>query len=90
MRLDAEWMVRADERILEFLLEAGPHSPTGIENDGRVRFGSEYIGRRLRDYLVPVGLADTVGNGVYVITDQGRSFLEGDLDARDLPDPRNL
>ena len=84
MRLDAEWMTRADDRILEFLSEEGPHPPSKMASDGRVRFGAEYIGRRCREYLVPYGLARNLGNGVYMITDKGEEYLAGEIDAANL------
>jgi hypothetical protein len=84
MRLDAEWMTRADGRVLEFLSEEGPHPPSKMTDDDRVRFGAEYVGRRLRDYLVPYGLARNLGNGVYQITEDGEAYLEGELDAAEL------
>ncbi|WP_226006708.1 MarR family transcriptional regulator [Natrinema salinisoli] len=80
MRLDADWMVRADDRILEFLSEEGPHPPSKMENDERIKFGAEYIGRRCRDYLGPHGLVKNLGNGVYAITEDGASYLDGELD----------
>ncbi len=86
MRLDASWMTRADGRILEFLSEEGPHPPSKMAEDDRMRFGAEYIGRRLREYLVPYGLAQNLGNGVYTITDLGENYLSGDLDASELED----
>lgn len=84
MRLDADWMTRADDRILEFLREEGPHPPSKMANDDRLRFSAEYIGRRCRDYLVPHGLVRNLGNGVYAITETGEQYLEGELDAKTL------
>ncbi|RDZ54491.1 winged helix-turn-helix domain-containing protein [Haloferax sp. Atlit-4N] len=84
MRLDADWMTRADDRILEFLSEEGPHPPKKMADDGRVRFGRQYIGVRCRDYLVPYGLAQNLGNGVYSITELGEQYLAGEIDAAEL------
>lgn len=84
MRLDAEWMTRADGRILEFLSEEGAHPPSKMADDDRMRFGAEYVGRRLREYLVPYGLARNLGNGVYQITEDGEAYLAGELDAAKL------
>ncbi|PGF17613.1 winged helix-turn-helix domain-containing protein [Natrinema sp. CBA1119] len=80
MRLDAGWMVRADDRILEFLEEEGPHPPSKMETDERIKFGAEYLGRRCREYLCPHGLVKNLGNGVYAITEDGVSYLDGELD----------
>jgi len=84
MRLDADWMTRADGRILELLAEDGPHPPSKMAADDRLRFGSEYVGRRCRKYLVPYGLVRNLGNGVYQITDDGEAYLAGELDAAEL------
>ena len=84
MRLDAEWMTRADGRILELLAEAGPHPPSRMAADDRLRFGAEYVGRRCREHLVPYGLVRNLGNGVYQITEDGRAYLDGELDAAEL------
>lgn len=77
-------MTQADDRLLEFLSEEGPHSPSKIESDDRVRYGSEYIGRRLRNHLEPHGLVSNVGNGVYSITEVGKQYLAGELDVTKL------
>nr|WP_224447006.1 hypothetical protein [Haloprofundus salilacus] len=55
-----------------------------MAEDGRVRFGAEYIGRRLRDHLVESGLARNLGNGVYTITEDGKKYLDGELDVSNL------
>lgn len=83
MRLSADWMTIADERVLEFLREEGPHSPSRIADDERVRFVSQYIGQRCRK-LASYGLTRNIGNGVYQITDLGEQYLDGELDAETL------
>jgi len=84
MRKDAQWMSRVDDRILEFLAEEGPHPPSKMAADDRLRFGAEYIGRRCRNYLVPYGLVTPLGNGVYAISESGEAYLAGELDASKL------
>ena len=84
MRLYADWMVLADERILEFLQENGPASPSEMADDARIGFSREYLGRRCREYLRPYGLVSKSGQGVYFITEDGEAYLAGDLDADDL------
>jgi hypothetical protein len=74
-------MTLADDRILEFLAEEGPTPPSKMADDDRMRFSAEYIGRRCRENLVPYGLVNNLGNGVYSITDDGRKYLDGSLDA---------
>lgn len=80
MRLSAEWMTIADERILEFLHEEGPRTPTRISEDSRVRFSRPHINTRCQK-LTKYGLLETLGNGVYRITDRGEQYLGGELDA---------
>lgn len=81
MRLSAEWMTIADDRILELLREDGPHSPSKIHKDGRVAFSRTYINQRCKK-LAENGLVNNLGNGVYSITDRGERYLAGDLDLR--------
>jgi predicted transcriptional regulator len=76
-------MTIADERVLEFLAEEGPHSPSKIAVDDRIEFTDQYVGRRCRK-LTNYGLLQNVGNGVYAITDAGERYLNGELDARTL------
>jgi len=81
-------MVELDERILEFLEEYGNHPPGAIRDqlaeigDG-MDYSSQHVSnrcRKLRDY----GLVTNIASGVYSITETGRSFLAGDLDASTL------
>lgn len=80
MRLSADWMSIADDRILEFLHEEGPRSPTKIQEDGRVRFTRQHINNRCQK-LAEYGLLQNLGNGVYAVTDDGVKYLHGELDA---------
>lgn len=86
MRLDADWMSRADDRILEYLSEWGPDTPKQMAEDGRVRFSRQYINARCKK-LVPYQLLLHLGNGVYDITEKGEQYLAGELDVREL-EPR--
>lgn len=79
MRLSADWMTIADDRILEFLSVEGPHSPSKIAEDERIRFSTEYVGRRCRK-LADYGLTRNIGNGVYAVTDEGEQYLASELD----------
>lgn len=83
MRLSARWMSIADDRILEFLQEEGPQSPTRIHEDGRVRFTRQHINTRCQK-LANYGLVQNLGNGVYTITDKGERYLDGALDTSEL------
>lgn len=84
-------MTELDERILEFLAENGNHQP-GIIQDRLDELGADmdysdnYVNIRCRK-LRDSGLLVNVGGGVYSITDDGRAFLAGDLDAGTLDEP---
>jgi hypothetical protein len=83
MRLSADWMTIADDRVLEFLHKEGPRTPTRITDDERVRFSRQYINARCQK-LTSYGLLETLGNGVYRITEAGEAYLNGELDAASL------
>lgn len=86
VRLPPKWMKSIDNRLLEILDEGGTHSPKTIEDDGRVPYTREYIGRRLR-LLTKASLVERVGRGMYRITGEGRQYLKGNKDLRDLKQP---
>lgn len=89
MRFDADWMSRADDRILEHLFEQGPDTPKGMADSGRVRFSRQYINQRCKK-LVSYGLLLHLGNGVYAINHSGEQYLRGELDVSVLdPDERD-
>ncbi|WP_128477994.1 MarR family transcriptional regulator [Halorussus pelagicus] len=83
MRLSAEWMSIADDRILEFVNEHGPATPTKMYEDDRVRFSRQHINTRCQR-LTEYGLLVNLGNGVYSITEDGKRYLNGDLDAAEI------
>jgi predicted transcriptional regulator len=88
MRLSAEWMVAADDRILEYLSENETGTPKQMADSGNVRFSRSYITQRCKK-LLDFGLIRHLGNGVYIITDEGQRYLDGDLDAAELePDEK--
>lgn len=83
MRLSADWMVTADDRILEYLSENETGTPKQMADSGLVRFSRSYITQRCKK-LVDYGLLRHLGNGVYIITEEGEEYLSGELDAADL------
>lgn len=86
MRYSGDWMVLADDRILEYIREEGSGRPKAMADSGYVRYSRPYITQRCKE-LVERGLLDHLGNGVYVITDRGERYLDGDLDtSEDAPD----
>ena len=68
MRLSADWMTGADDRILEFLSEEGPTTPKQLADDDRVRFSRTCVNTRCKK-LSSFGLLQELGNGVYAITE---------------------
>lgn len=89
MRLSADWMVIADDRILEYLNENETGTPKQMADSGYVRFSRSYITQRCKK-LLNYGLIRHLGNGVYMITERGQEYLDSDLDAAELePDKEN-
>lgn len=85
LRLSGEWMALADDRILEYLDQEGPRSPSKIAEDERIPFSRKHVNLRLLE-LEKYDLVekDVVGRGVYAITELGERYLAGDLDAATL------
>lgn len=86
MRYSGDWMVLADDRILEYIREEGSGRPKAMADSGYVRFSRPYITQRCKT-LVEHGLLRHLGNGVYVIADRGERYLDGEIDtSEDAPD----
>ena len=83
MRPRVTWMTGADNRTLEFLYEkdivATPHVISA-----NIDYSQQYINERVR-VLEQNGLVQQTEGALYQITDRGRAYLTGDLDADDLP-----
>jgi predicted transcriptional regulator len=75
-------MALVDDRVLEYLRENGSGSPTEMKEEGPIRYSSQYIGRRCKK-LKENGLVQHLGNGVYIITDDGEAYLAGRLDTQE-------
>lgn len=83
MRKSADWMTIWDDRILEVIRDEGPTSPTPLSQHKHIHIGKSGVSKRLnrmRDH----GLVHELGNGVYAITSDGESYLDGELDAKEL------
>ncbi|HKL30127.1 MAG TPA: MarR family transcriptional regulator [Natrialbaceae archaeon] len=80
MRLSADWMTMADDRILEYLAEEGTSTPKRMADDARMRFSRSYINARCTE-LAQRSFVLNLGNGVYQITYRGQQYLDGELDA---------
>ncbi|QZA88393.1 PhiH1 repressor [Salinarchaeum sp. IM2453] len=81
MRQSADWMVPADDRILELIREHGNLTPSAIEAFGGPT--SDHASRRAKK-LASYGLLNQVHRGLYGITDLGESYLDEELDASEL------
>jgi len=81
VRQDAEWMVPADDRILEIIREKGNLTPKAI-----VQFdvASRSHATRRCGELAKYGLLNRIAPGLYGITDDGRAYLNEELDASTL------
>ena len=72
-----------DDRILEIIREEGPSSPTPLSEHDHIHINPSSVSRRLRK-LNEAGLLHALGNGVYSLTPEGESYLNGELDAEEL------
>ena len=69
-----------DDRILEIIREEGSGSPKEIADHDVVHVSRQHVSRRLKK-LAENDMLTPLGNGVYVITDVGESYLDGEYDA---------
>lgn len=75
-------MTQGDDRILETLADSGlilSPSVIAINTD----YTRNYINKRVA-ILLENGLVNRVNEGYYVITEKGRQYLAGELDAHEL------
>ncbi len=83
MRLSGSWQSVWDDRILEWMRENdGSGTPKQISDSGLIRVSRTQIGRRMKK-LAEHDLLRHVGNGAYVITDEGKAYLEEEYDAEE-------
>jgi len=82
MRKSGKWMVLLDERILELLNEDENEymAPSDIASLNGIPYSSNHVARRCRK-LAEHGLIQSVGRGVYKITDTGRAYLREEYNA---------
>ena len=74
-------MALVDDRVLEYLREHGSGSPTEMKREGPIHYSRQYIDRRCKT-LEEEGLVNHLGNGIYVITEDGEAYLDGILDTQ--------
>ena len=75
-------MTAADDRILEYLSENETGSPAKMKREGPIRYSRQQINRRCKR-LAEEDLIRHLGNGVYLITEDGEAYLEGRLDTEE-------
>lgn len=83
-RQRADWMKPVDEHIMETMRDEGNLTPQALADyDVTV---PNYASDRLT-VLSRYGLVDKISRGLYRLTDEGRAFLDEELDAAEL-EPR--
>lgn len=80
MRHSGTWMTLWDDRILEIIGEDGHGSPRELVDRDEIRVTRTHVSRRLQA-LADHGLLTPLANGVYVLTEEGEAYLEGNYDA---------
>lgn len=89
MRPRVSWMTRADDAILELLRESGiAANPSTIAFN--IDYDNRYVSQRCRK-LSDNELVERVHEtkAMYRITDLGRRYLDGELEASDLEPSEN-
>jgi Mn-dependent DtxR family transcriptional regulator len=81
VRKPADWMVPADDRILELVREHGNLTPAAVEAFGGS--SSSHASRRMKE-LARHGLLDRMVPGLYALTEAGKKYLDEELDASTL------
>ncbi|WP_026046141.1 hypothetical protein [Halorubrum sp. T3] len=82
MRHSGDWMTLVDDRVLEYLSEHESGSPAEMKREGPINYSRQYIDKRCKR-LTEEGLTKHFGNGIYVITDDGKAYLDGRLDTQE-------
>jgi len=72
-----------DDRLLEWARENESVSASAVKDTDYFDVSRSHLSRRLKK-LRNHGLLQDLGNGVYVITQKGESYLDGELNASDL------
>ncbi|WP_128478599.1 ArsR family transcriptional regulator [Halorussus pelagicus] len=85
MRPLVTWMTKSDPAILEFFEEQDISMPPAVVSFNIEGVSHPTVKRRMPE-LADHGLLEKVEGkrGYYRITDRGRAYLAGDLDAEDL------
>lgn len=78
MRKQPEWFAKWDDRILEYLYEFGPSTPSQIADNKYIRVSASYVSQRLGK-LAEHDLVESIG-GEHKITKSGTYYLAGGYD----------
>lgn len=81
------WVEQVDERIMEFLDEQGWATPRLMARERGFSASEDRIGERC-EMLVYAGFVAPLHGEMYELTQWGRLYLDGEVDARDQPTPR--
>jgi predicted transcriptional regulator len=75
-----------DDRILEILRDTDSGTPSELADEEYIKVTRQQVSRRLKK-LNEHGLVKHLGNGVYVITERGEKYLDGEISTyEDEPD----
>ena len=86
MRRSGAWMTIWDDRILEILRDSDSGTPSELADEEYIKVSRQQVSRRLQK-LNDHGLVQHLGNGVYVITERGEKYLDGEISTyEDEPD----
>lgn len=77
------WMTPADDSILEVLSEIGPHAATPVTLAHSIDYSHSYLARRCRALAEHELVANPDGT-LFVITDRGQAYLDGELSREEL------
>ena len=79
-------MVNWDDRILEIERKEDSVSPSDLADSDYIGISRQHVSRRLQK-LADHGLLKPLGNGVYIITEKGEGYLDGEISTyEDEPD----
>ena len=83
MRRSGSWQSVWDDRILEWMRENdGTGTPKELNDSGLIRVSRTQVSRRMKK-LAEHGLLQHVGNGAYILTEEGEAYLDEEYDAEE-------
>jgi DNA-binding IclR family transcriptional regulator len=86
MRHSAPWMIKEDDRILEYLRQEGWASPSLLVRQLQIDLSPNHVKERLH-MLQYAGLVARLTQKYWELTTRGIHYLRGDLDVRHQPYP---